>query len=100
MNNQVTPNFSGRICSHGECYNHDTEWENIGPERLELAPGLFGKKTHWFTRHCGKPMIRFKIMQSQQCKRCGRKRDESVYDYVVLCCSCCNCTIKQLDYSY
>ncbi len=78
-------------CPHGRCLNHDPEWENVGKKRLEPHLGWFGKKPYWFTKCCGKPMVKGKEVQTRQCKKCGRvedcvTRDENNFLALCLCC--------------
>jgi hypothetical protein len=75
-------------CVHGRCLDHGPEWENVGEKRLEPNPGIFGKKTWWFTRCCGKPMAQMKEVQTQRCKKCGRQEDH-VTNYYIALCYCC-----------
>lgn len=75
-------------CRHGRCLDHGPEWENVGEVRREPDPGIFGKKTWWFTRCCGAPMARMKDVQRKRCKKCGRTEDHIKKSYFALCLCC------------
>lgn len=78
-------------CVHGRCLGHGPEWENSGEKRREPYPGIFGLKTYWLVRCCGKPMARMKVVQTRKCRKCGRSEDH-VTDYYLALCSCCGRT--------
>ena len=73
-------------CVHGMCHNHEPDWENVGEKRSE--PNPVGKKTYWKSRHCGKLMKRYKEVQTQKCRKCGRTEDNTM-DYDLALCLCC-----------
>jgi len=75
-------------CLHGQCLDHGPEWDVLGEKRMEPNPGIFGKKTYWITRCCGKPMARSKEVQTKYCKKCGRVEDH-VTNYHLALCLCC-----------
>ena len=82
-------NYPKKQCPHGRCMKHNPEWKNIGKERYEPNPVVFGlKKTYWTNFCCGKPMARYKEIQKQQCKECGRTRD-LIRDHNIALCLCC-----------
>ena len=76
------------MCQHGFCLDHDPKWENVGSPRREPNPGFLGKKTWWTSRHCGKAMARYKVVQTQRCKQCGRQEDHITDEYLGLCLCC------------
>ena len=77
-------------CRHGRCLDHGPEWENVGEKRLEPNPGVFGQKTYWIAirRCCGRPMARYKEVQTKRCRKCGRTEDH-VGKYPFALCLCC-----------
>jgi len=81
-------NCSQGQCIHGRCLNHESEWENVGEERVEVDRGIFGKKLWWFDWCCGKPMTKMKKVQTVRCRQCGRKEDQ-VTSYYIVKCECC-----------
>ena len=94
-------NLAGQKCPHGQCrhgmcLDHGPEWENVGEKRSEPNPGIFGKKTYWTSRHCGKPMARYKEVRTQQCQKCGRIEDLVVNYYLALCL-CCGYHFKNIS---
>ncbi len=75
-------------CRHGRCLDHGPEWESVGEKRREPNPGIFGKKTYWMDRHCGRLMARYKEVQTRKCRKCGRAED-LVMNYNLALCLCC-----------
>lgn len=75
-------------CGHGMCLDHGPNWENIGGVRREPDPGVFGRKTYWGARHCGKPMARYKEVQLRRCGKCGREEEEVRNKDLALCLCC------------
>lgn len=73
------------------CLNHTPEWKDVGEERYEPNPEIFGlKKTHWgrSTQCCGRQMLRCRVVRLQECQKCGRQNDRVIVpDFAV--CSCC-----------
>lgn len=86
--NLAAQKYSHGQCVHGRCIDHGPEWENIGEQRREPNPGIFGKKTYWMSHCCGKPMARYKVVQTKRCKKCGRTEDHIVIFKLALC-RCC-----------
>lgn len=81
--------YPHKSCVHGECVNHDPDWEDIGEKKQEPDPELFGlKKTYWMTWCCGRPMSRCKTVQTVRCKRCGREKN-AVRERDLALCLCC-----------
>lgn len=80
--------YPNKQCAHNECLGHAPDLENVGEKKTEPNPGLFGIKTYWGNRHCGKGMIRYKVSQQKRCKKCGR--DEESIEQAFGICSCCN----------
>lgn len=80
------------MCNHGHCLNHDPEWENVGKKRLELNPTFFGLISTYVLfgggYHCGKPMVRYKEVQTKRCKKCGREEEFISNNYLAVC-ECC-----------
>ena len=102
------------MCSHGMCNNHDPEWENIGgtflvPYRwffsnktcqriekycekklssLSLCQWFLGSETYWQKKCCGERLSRYKRVQKQKCKKCGRVRNLVLHKEIGLC-KCC-----------
>ena len=85
-------------CCHGMCLDHGPEWENIGEKRREPNPGIFGKKTYWTWRHCGQPMARYKEVQTQRCRKCGRTEDD-ITNYHLALCLCCGYHFTIISYN-
>lgn len=77
-------------CPHGNkrCIDHEPELEKVGDTYLEPDPGIFGKKTYWFFKCCGKAMARYKELQRKQCKKCGRVEVHETRSKVALCLCC------------
>lgn len=75
-------------CVHGMCLDHEPEWENIGENSNKPNHGIFGKSTYWTERCCGRFMARYKVVQTQQCKKCGRIEDKVILDALALCLCC------------
>lgn len=73
-------------CEHGMCKNHDPEWETLR-EILRPNLGIFGAKTYWLNRCCGKGMTRLKKMVWQKCKKCDRERKIETAEFAL--CECC-----------
>ena len=87
-NNLASQQCSRDRCCHGMCLDHGPEWENIGEKRNEPNPGIFGRKTYWRSRHCGRSMARYKVVQTKRCKKCGRTEDQTVICELALCLCC------------
>ncbi len=88
---------SHKQCIHGECLDHQPDWEDVGEKRREPSVGFFGKRTYWFSRCCGKSMSRYKDIQTRRCKKCGRTKD-FVTDWAVGLCLCCGRTVDHNSY--
>ena len=86
------------MCEHGMCKDHDPEWKNMGKAFLSPNPGIFGAKTYWLVRCCGKGMIRTQKVQMQICTKCGRTQIEVLIKEVALC-KCCGYhhTVRTFD---
>lgn len=85
-------------CRHGRCLDHGPEWENIGEVRREPNPEFFGfKKTYWASWCCSKPMARYKEVQTQRCRKCGRTKDRIINSNLVLCL-CCGYHFTNISY--
>lgn len=80
--------YQHKQCPHGRCLNHNPEWEKVGVKRLEPNPGFLGKKTYWTIHCCGKAMARYKEVQTQRCKQCGRTEDVITISEIELCLCC------------
>ena len=80
--------YSNGQCAHGMCLEHGPEWGNVGEKHLEPNPGIFGTKTYWFARCCGSPMAKYRAVQTQRCRKCGRTEDLVTHYYVALCICC------------
>ena len=92
-------NYPEKECPHGMCLGHDPVWENIGEKRFKPAPSFFGlKKTYWTIRCCGKPMRQVNEVQTQQCKKCGRRREDITRQ--VALCACCDRQLECVSYDY
>jgi hypothetical protein len=88
-NNLASQGHPHGQCPHGRCLDHGPEWENVGEARQEPNPGFFGlMKTFWMDRCCGKPMSRYKVVQTRRCKKCGRTEDNVTHRYLALCLCC------------
>ena len=74
-------------CRHGMCLDHEPEWKNV-ENRREPTRGVFGNKTYWMNRHCGRPMAMYVEVESWECKECGRTEDR-VVNYDLAVCRCC-----------
>jgi len=74
-------------CAHGRCLNHGPEWEWFDGKAFEPNPGLFGQKTYWMQRCCGKAMARMIEIQTRRCKKCGR--EERLCTQQLAVCQCC-----------
>jgi hypothetical protein len=85
--NNLTEQEHYEQCPHGKCLNHDPEWEIVNKWR-EPNPGIFGVKTYWRTRCCGRPMARYKKMETWRCRKCGREQDNIKNDSLALCLCC------------
>jgi hypothetical protein len=82
-----------KTCVHGECLDHNPEWEDIGHKFYVPNPDFFGlKKTYWFNFCCGKNMTMVKEMQLQRCKHCGRTANNRT-DWSLGLCMCCGKTV-------
>lgn len=79
--------YPQRHCPHGRCLDHGPVWENV-EKRQEPSPGIFGQKTFWTKRCCGKPMVRYKEVQTRRCKKCGRTESHVTIPYLALCLCC------------
>ena len=77
-----------KMCTHGNCLDHGPEWENIGEKQNEPHSGIFAKKTYWTRFHCGKPMARYKVVQTKRCRKCGRTKNETMLEELALCLCC------------
>lgn len=94
-------NLAGQKCPHGQCrhgmcLDHGPEWENVGERRRVPNPGIFGAKTYWTHRHCKQAMVRYKVVQTRRCKKCGRTEDHILIDELALC-HCCGYHFKIID---
>ena len=89
--NNSSKQYLRNRCAHGQCLDHDPEWENVGKERFEPYPDIFGLKTFlWGYRCCGKRMARRMKVQTQSCKKCGRIRNLTRADgELYALCQCC-----------
>lgn len=83
--------IQGVLCDHGPAW----DWEDLGEKYYEPNPGLFGKKTYWMSRHCGRPMARYKVIQKQKCLKCGTIRDN--VDNCIALCLCCGHHFSQFS---
>ncbi len=75
-------------CPHGQskCVGHSGDFKY---ENLELPnPSFLGLYKCLFFRHCGRAMLRYKIIQVQTCKICDRKVVNDTFERFALC-SCC-----------
>ena len=86
------------MCQHGMCKDHNPEWKNMGEAFLSPNPDIFGAKTYWLDRCCGKGMIRTQKVQMQICTKCGRTQIEVLIKEVALC-KCCGYhhTVRTFD---
>lgn len=76
-------------CPHRRCLNHGPEWENIGSKWLEPKSVLFGLWRIWFSVWCcRRPMSRYVVVQTQQCRKCRRMRDNVIFPRAALCYCC------------
>ncbi|MHB9019765.1 MAG: hypothetical protein ACYC3G_02755 [Minisyncoccota bacterium] len=77
------------MCPHGMCKDHSPEWINDGEAILVPYPlGIFESVLGWsYKRCCEKVMTRYKKVQPQKCKKCGRKRELETETLVR--CECC-----------
>ena len=89
---KVRERFHHKQCVHGMCHNHGPEWKNIGERQLKPNPGIFGQTTYWNSLCCGARMWRGKLIQTQRCKKCGRKRI-FIRQSAVAVCLCCDRTL-------
>lgn len=88
-NNSVTEKHSHEQCLHGMCLKHNPEWEKVGERRSVPNPSFWGlKKTYWGEKCCGTRMARYKVVQTQKCRKCGHTRDEVLLDELAYC-TCC-----------
>jgi len=76
------------MCQHGMCKDHSPEWKNMGEAFLSPNPDIFGAKTYWLDRCCGKGMTRTQKVRMQLCTKCGRTQVEVLAKEVALC-KCC-----------
>jgi len=72
LNNCCSQHQNNHLIDH--CFVNEHEWEDVGKIYREPNPGIFGNKTFlfaFFRRCCGKSMLRYRLMQRQQCSHCG-----------------------------
>ena len=75
------------MCQHGMCKDHSPEWKNMGEAFLSPNPDIFGAKTYWLDRCCGKGMTRTQKVRMQLCVKCGRTQIKVLAEVAV--CECC-----------
>lgn len=72
-----------------ECYPvrpySESEWEKVGESRLVPNPGIFGQKTYWSAWCHGRPMARYKELQTMRCRQCGGTKDFIMNRAFALC---------------
>jgi hypothetical protein len=90
------------MCSHNMCKDHDPEWKNIGKRLFvpyQWFSNFFGYETYWsLDKCCGKRMLRCKLIQKQECKKCGSVRDLVLRKEFALC-RCCGYHFEPWQYS-
>jgi len=81
-------------CIHDQCLNHEPDWEKVAGKHLVRGKRIFFRRSLC----CGAPMIEAKRMQTERCKKCGRKEDyidnikDVVTDSELALCTCCGGT--------
>ncbi len=95
--NLAGQNYSQAHCRHGRGIDHEPEGESVGERQIVPNPSVLGIKTYWTERCCGKPMLRYKEVQTQRCKKCGRTNAPTTSTNLALC-ACCASKIDKTSY--
>lgn len=68
---------------------HTPKWVAVDESRrLVENPWPLGKKTYWRSCCCGQRMTRYKLVQSQKCSECGKRRVAILSMNVAACAKC------------
>jgi hypothetical protein len=79
--------FAGKQCEHGFCLDHEPQFETVDTQEI-ADPGFSGIMTYWLMHHCGRAMVRLRIVETRRCKVCGRMTTEGTKEHLAACFCC------------
>lgn len=85
--------YDQKRCAHNTCLNHKPIWVD-GDKQIKPSSTIFGKRTYWLLRCCGKPMTRYKEQYLLVCKECGATEPISGGCKIMAVCKCCGKTVR------